>query len=78
VKDGVIAKEMPPLTVKGIGHPVQVYELLGVKDSMPTKVIRRNIDGMQITIELGRGDKKQTVQVLKELIAEIDFERKAI
>jgi hypothetical protein len=33
---------------------------------------------MQITIELGRGDKKQTVQVLKELIAEIDFERKAI
>jgi adenylate cyclase len=78
VKDAVIAKEMPPLTVKGIGHPVQVYELLGVKDSMPTKVIRRNIDGMQITIELGRGDKKQTVQVLKELIAEIDFERKAI
>src|SRR5262245_17135999 len=78
VKDAVIAKEMPPLTVKGIGHPVQVYELLGVKDSMPTKVIRRNIDGMQITIELGRGDKKQTVQVLKELIAEIDFERNAI
>jgi len=33
---------------------------------------------MQITLELGRCDKKQTVQVLKELIAEIDFERKAI
>src|SRR5262245_37760490 len=78
VKDEVIAKELPPLTVKGIGQPVQAYELLGLKDSMPTKVIRRNIDGMQITIELGRGDKEQTVRVLKELIAEIDFERKAI
>jgi class 3 adenylate cyclase len=78
VKDAVIAKEMPPLTVKGIGHPVQVYEMLGLKDSKRTKVIRRNIDGMQITIELDRSDKEQTVQVLKELIAEIDFERKAI
>jgi adenylate cyclase len=78
VKDVVIVKEIPPLTVKGIAHPVPVYELLGLKSSMPTKVIRRNIDGMQITIELGRSDREQTVQVLKELIAEIDFERNAI
>jgi class 3 adenylate cyclase len=78
VKDGVIANEMSPLTVKGIGQPVQVYELLGLKDSMPQKVIRRSIDGVQITIELNRSDKEQTVQVLKDLIAEIDFDRKAI
>jgi class 3 adenylate cyclase len=77
VKDVVIAQEMPPLTVKGISRPVQVYELLGLQDSMPTKVIRRNMDGMQITIELDRSDKEQTVQVLKDLIAEIDFDRKA-
>jgi adenylate cyclase len=78
VKDVVIAKEMPPLTVKGIRRPVQVYELLGLQDSMLTKVIRRNIDGVQITIELGRSDIEQTVQVLKDLIAEINFDRKAI
>jgi class 3 adenylate cyclase len=78
VKDAVIAKEMPPLTVKGIAQPVHVHELLGLKESVPAKVIRRNTDGIQITIELGRSDKEQTVQVLKELIAEIDLERKAI
>ena len=78
VKDVVVAKEMPPLTVKGIGRPLKVYELLGLQDSIPIKVIRRNIDGVQITIELGRSGKDQTVQVLKDLIAEIDFDRKAI
>jgi hypothetical protein len=78
VKDAVITKEMPPLKAKGIGQPVQVYELLGFKVSMPTKVIRRNLDGVQITIELDRSDKEQTVKVLKVLIAEIDFDRNAI
>jgi class 3 adenylate cyclase len=78
VKDVVIAKEMPSLRVKGIAHPVAVYELLGLKGSMATKVIRRNINGTRITIELGRSDREQTVQVLKDLIAEIDFEREAL
>jgi hypothetical protein len=39
---------------------------------MSTKTIRRNIDGMQITIELARGNREQTVQVLKDLIDEIE------
>ena len=39
---------------------------------MPTKTIRRNIDGMKVTIELARGNREQTIQVLKELIDEID------
>src|SRR5215207_10161061 len=42
-----------------------------------TKTIRRNIDGMQITIELARGNKEQTLQVLKELIDEIEVGRTA-
>jgi hypothetical protein len=33
---------------------------------------------VQITIELNRSNKELTVQVLKDLIAEIDFDRKAI
>jgi adenylate cyclase len=78
VKDVVVAKEIPPLTLKGIGRPVQVYELVELQDSMPTKIIRRNIDGVEIAIELGRGDKQQTVQVLKDLIDEINFDREAV
>jgi hypothetical protein len=40
-----------------------------------TKTIRRKIDGMNITIELARGNREQAIQVLKELIDEIDVER---
>jgi adenylate cyclase len=77
VKDAVIAKEQPPLTVKGFGQPLQVYELLGLRESVSTKTIRRNIDGMQITIELAHGNQEQTLQVLKELIYEIEGGRAA-
>ena len=75
VKDAVIAEEMPPLTLKGFGRPLQVYELLGLRESVSTKTIRRKIDGMNITIELARGNREQAIQVLKELIDEIDVER---
>jgi adenylate cyclase len=77
VKDAVIAKEIPPFTVKGFGQPLKVYELLGLRESVSTKTIRRNIDGMKITIELARGNREQTIQVLKELIDEIDVGRAA-
>ena len=66
-----------PLTVKGFGQPLHVYELLGLRESVSTKTIRRNIDGMKITIELARGNREQTIQVLKELIDEINVGRTA-
>ena len=72
VKDAVIADEMPPLTLKGFGRPLQVYELLGLHESVSTKTIRRKFDGMNITIDLARGNREQALQVLKELIDEID------
>ena len=75
VKDAVIAEEMPPLTLKGFGRPLQVYELLGLRESVSTKTIRRKIDGMNITIELARGNREQAIKVLKEVIDEIDVER---
>ena len=77
VKDAVIAEEIPPLTLKGFGRPLQVYELLGLRESVATKTIRRKFDGMNITIELARGNREQAIQVLKELIDEIDPERTA-
>ena len=75
MQDAVIAEEMPPLTLKGFGRPLQVYELLGLRESVSTKTIRRKIDGTNITIELARGNREQAIQVLKELIDEIDVER---
>jgi adenylate cyclase len=77
VKDAVIAKEMSPLRLKGFGQPLHVYELLGLRESVPSKTIRRNIDGMKVTIELARGNREQTIQVLKELIDEINVGRTA-
>ena len=77
VKDAVIAKEMSPLTLKGFGQPLHVYELLGLREPVSTKTIRRNIDGMKVTIELARGNREQTIQVLKELIDEINVGRTA-
>jgi len=37
VKDAVNAKEMSPLMLKGFGQPLHVYELLGLRESVPTK-----------------------------------------
>ena len=77
MKDAVIAKEMSPLMLKGFGQPLHVYELLGLREPVSTKTIRRNIDGMKVTIELARGNREQTIQVLKELIDEINVGRTA-
>jgi class 3 adenylate cyclase len=78
VKDVVIANEVAPLTVKGVSQPLHVHEVQGLRDSTPPKVLRRNIDGMLITIELGDGNRQQTVHALKALIGEIDDGRTEI
>ena len=75
MKDAVVAKKMPPLAVKGFNQPLQAYELLGLRELMSNKTIRRKTNGMNITIELDRGNREQAIQVLKELIDEIDVER---
>lgn len=72
VKDSVLAKEMPPLSVKGFSEPLQSYQVLSVRGQLHTNVIRRNADGLRITIDLGRSNKEQAIATLKELIGEID------
>ena len=67
-----MAKEMPPLTVKGFLQPLHAYEVLSLREQLPTKVIRRNVDGMRITIDLGRSDRQKAIVMLKELISEIN------
>jgi hypothetical protein len=72
VKDLVDAKETPSFKVKGIAQPIQAYEVLGLSGAPSAKIIRRNADGLRVTIDLGRSDRDEAVRVLKELIGEID------
>ncbi len=71
VKDMVAAKQTPPFKVKGIAQPIQAYEILGMREQAPGKLLRRSADGTRITIDLA-GDREEAVRALKELIGEID------
>jgi adenylate cyclase len=72
VKDAVLAKEVPPFTVKGIAELQRAYEVIGLREQQPNRVIRRNADGMRITIDLDRSDHAKAIDTLKALIGEID------
>jgi adenylate cyclase len=72
VKGTVLTKQTPPFKVKGIAQPIQAYEVLGLTGAPTAKIIRRNADGLRVTIDLGRSDRDDAVRVLKELIGEID------
>jgi class 3 adenylate cyclase len=78
VKDAILAKEVPPLIVKGVVDPLHAYEVMGLRKMRPRKVIRRNIDGVRVTIELGHDDGEQTIHVLKGIIGELDHDRAPI
>ena len=60
------------ISVKGFAQSLHAYEVMGLRDLLPRRVIRRNIDGVRITIELGHDDSEQTIHVLREIIGEID------
>src|SRR6516225_3710388 len=77
VKDAILAKEVPPLIVKGVVDPLHAYEVVGLREMRPRKVIRRNIDGVSVMIELGHDD-EQTIHVLKGIIGELDYDRASI
>jgi len=72
VQDAIVAKEMPPISVKGFAQPLHAYEVLSLRQQPATKVIRRNAHGVQIVIDLGTSDREKVVSVLKELIGEVD------
>jgi hypothetical protein len=56
----------------GFSQPLHAYEVIGLREQLLTKVIRRNVDGMRITIDLGCSDRERAIHMLKELICEID------
>ena len=71
VKDVVTAEERPPIKVKGIAQPIHAYEVTGLREELPSEVIRYEADGLKVTIDLGRSDPKTAIDTLEKLIGEI-------
>jgi adenylate cyclase len=72
VKDVVTAEERPPINVKGIAQPVHAYEVTGLREDLPAEVLRLDEDGLKVTIDLARSDRKTAKDALERLIDEID------
>jgi class 3 adenylate cyclase len=72
VKDVVEAAERPPIKVKGIAQPLHAYEVRGLREELPSEVIRVEADGLKVAIDLGRSDRKAARDALEKLIGEID------
>ena len=72
VKDVVTAEERPPIKVKGIAQPVHAYEVTGLREDLPAEVLRLDEDGLKVTIDLARSDRKTAKDALERLIDEID------
>jgi adenylate cyclase len=75
VKDTILAKEVPPLSVKGLADPLHAYEVLDLREMLPRRTIRHKIDGVNVSIELGRDDDEQAIHILKKIIGELDYDR---
>jgi adenylate cyclase len=72
VKDTVMAVEKPPVTVRGFAQPLHAYEVLGLREELPSEVIRREADGLRVMIDLSRSNRKAAVDMLQSLIGEIN------
>ena len=72
VKDAVLAKEVPPFTVKGIAQPLHAYEVIGLPSKCLTASSDATSTGMRITIDLSRSNREKAIDMLQQLIGEID------
>ncbi|MGV1014084.1 MAG: adenylate/guanylate cyclase domain-containing protein, partial [Methyloceanibacter sp.] len=72
VKDVVVAEERPPIKVKGIAQPIHAYEVKDLREALPSEIIRLEEDGLKVTIDLGRSDRKAAREALEKLLGEID------
>ena len=72
VKDAILVRELPALTLKGFGQPLPAYQLISLRDQPDRKIIQRNINGVRVTVEIDHGDSEQTIHLLKDIIVDID------
>ena len=67
-----MAREKPPLSIKGFAQPLHAYEVQGLRSDLVAPIIRRDSEGVRIMIDLSRNDRQKALHVLNELIGEIN------
>lgn len=72
VNDVIDAEERPALTVKGFSEPVRAYEVRGLKTSVSTDVIRKELPGMRLFIDTGTADRTEVKQTLVQVVEDLD------
>ena len=69
IKDQVICHVKPELRVKGIGRPIQVYQVKGLKSEQDALFIREAA-GFRLTMDAGVVEPEKIMNVLQETLVE--------
>ena len=74
VKDKIQCEKKEKITVKGIAHPVQTFQVIDRKDKLieGTKEIREEFEGFMLSADVNPSNKEQVVCTLKKAIEELD------
>ena len=74
VKDWLQAEEQEAITMKGFPKPIKTYKVTGIYDDTVDEgtVIRHEEDGISITIDGRRTNKKKVVQALNNALAQVE------
>ena len=69
VRDDVAVEEQTPIKVKGFAEPVRCYKVLGLYDDLAEEgsVIREELDGFKVLLDLQKQDRAAAVAVWRRL-----------
>jgi len=74
VKDEIAAEELEPIVVKGVGHPVRIYRVLGVTDDIEQAIFRHNGHSLRIEAYLHKldpGKRELATTAVERLLARL-------
>ena len=74
VKDWLLAEEQEATSIKGFSKPVKTSRVLGTIDDLAKNenYFHHEDDGVKISIEGNRGNKRKTKDALKRALAQLD------
>lgn len=74
VKPWLPAEERGAITMKGFSKPIRTFAAKGVHDEPVAEghVIHQELDGLSITIDIGRADRSASIVALKKALRELD------
>ena len=73
VKDTILAEEQDVISVKGFSKPFQNYKVIGIYDDLAGtgRVIRKEVDGLRLLVDLGEQDKTRMIQAIEEVLLQL-------